>query len=150
MKMTKNTKLVLIIVIIVGVFIAGFYLKDFLDKQKRVSDVRDYKKAFYNGMLCEYSCPLAPQLYKNKTQMLPTIECVQGCTTPFKTKYSSVSYTRAELERDKLLSDMNTTISYCKTHSVNMTSLTLNYAAYYNCSATGLEGLKQNYTYLKD
>jgi len=146
---SKNTKIIIAIIVIVLVFVGGFYLKDYLDSQKKINDIRDYKKAFYTGMLCEYSCPLAPQLYKNKTEMLPTIDCVQSCTAPFKAKFSSVSYTQPELESDRLLSDMNSTIVYCKTHSVNMSAMTLDYPLYYNCSSTGLEGLKENYSYLK-
>jgi len=148
MAINKNTKIILIIIVIILVFIGGFYLKDYQDKQVKIKAINDYKKGFYSGMLCEYSCPLTPQVYKNTTQMLPTIDCVQGCTSPFKTKFGSVSYSQAELEGDKLLSDINSTISYCKIHSVNMTAMKLDNAAYFSCAEKGVEALKQNYTYL--
>ena len=147
----RNTIITIVIIaVIVIVFVGGYYLKDYQDKQKRISEINDYKKGFYNGLLCEYSCPLSMQNMSNTTQMLPTLDCVKGCTGPFKAKYASFSYTQKELEMDNLLRDINSTISYCKIHSVNMTAMKLDTVAYFNCAAKGVEGLKQNYTYLNN
>lgn len=150
MALNKKTKLILAIIIIVIIAVAGYYLYGNYQKQKKINDINDYKKGFYEGMLCEYNCPMTPQEYKNKTQMLPELSCVKGCTGPFKTKFANANYTKKELENDNLLKDIDDAINYCKTHSVNMTSLTLNNTAYFNCAAKGMEGLKQNYTYLNN
>ena len=150
MKINKNLKIIIGVIVIILVFVGGYYLRDYSDKEKRISGVNEYKKGFYEGMLCEYNCPMTPQEYKNVTQMLPDINCVKGCTGPFKIKFAGANYTKAEFENDNLLKDIDDAINFCKTHSVNMTSMTLNNTAYFNCAAKGLEELKQNYTYLQN
>ena len=146
----KNLKTLIIVIIISIIIVGGYYLYQFYLTEKRANSVNEYKKGFYEGMLCEYNCPMTPQEYKNVTQMLPDINCVKGCTGPFKIKFAGANYTKAEFENDNLLKDIDDAINFCKTHSVNMTSMTLNNTAYFNCAAKGLEELKQNYTYLQN
>jgi len=146
----RNTIItIIIIVVIVLVFVGGYYLKDYQDKQKKISEINDYKKGFYDGILCQYECPLTLQNMSNKTEMLPELNCVKDCSAPFKAKFSSVSYTKPELERDNLLKDIDGVVANCKKTSMNMTALKLDNVAYFNCAAKGVEGLKQNYTYLQ-
>ncbi len=135
-------------IILIAIIVIGYFLYDYYQKQKRVNEINEYKKRFYEGMLCEYSCPMASQEYKNKTQMLPEINCVKACVEPFKEKYSDKSFKKEELEKDSLLKDIDDAIKKCKTGSVNMNNLSLDNSAYFNCSAKGLEGLREKYSYL--
>jgi hypothetical protein len=148
---SKNKKVIIgiiIVVIIIAVFVGGFYLRDYLDLQKKAQAINDYKKGFYEGLLCQYNCPLTPQNMSNKTQMLPALDCVKACSTPFKTKFASVSYTQAELEKDNLLKDIDNAVQDCKKKAMNMTALKLDNSAYFNCASIEVADLKSNYTYL--
>lgn len=148
MTINKNAKLILAIIIIV-IIIAGYFSYDYYQKQKRTSEINDYKKGFFNGMVCEYSCPMVLQNISNKTQMLPELECIMRCVNPFKEKYAKFSYKKEELEKDDLLKDINATINDCKKASMNISKLSLDNVAYFNCTAKSLTELKANYSYLK-
>lgn len=147
--MAKNkTKLILAIIVIV-IIISGYFLYDYYQKQKRINEVNGYKRGFYEGMLCEYGCPLKLQEYNNKTQNLPELGCIKGCTTSFKEKYTEKSFKEEELEMDNLLKDIDDAIKNCKTKSVNMTILSLDNTAYFSCAKKSIEELKGKYNYLK-
>jgi hypothetical protein len=146
----KNSILIIVIVvIIIAVFVGGYYLRSYLDLQKKNQAINDYKKGFYDGLLCQYNCPLTLQNMSNKTEMLPALDCVKACSTPFKTKFASVSYTQAELSRDNLLKDIDGVVQDCKKKAMNMTALKLDNSAYFNCASIEVSDLKSNYTYLK-
>jgi len=147
--MKKQIKTLLFIAIIIIVFIGGYFLKDFLDKQNRIKDVNDYKKGFYDGLVCQYSCPMSLQDISNKTQMLPDVDCVKSCSAAFKQKYSSFSAKKEELQRDKLLDDIDNLVKDCKKTTINATSITFNNTQYFDCATKSLSGLKTNYSYLE-
>lgn len=150
MKINKNVKIILAVIVIILVFVGGYYLKVYTDNQKRANDANSYKKGFYEGLLCEYGCPMYLQNLSNKTQILPSLDCVKGCTGAFKTKFAGASFTKAELARDNLLSDIDAVVAVCKKSSMNMTALKLDNEAYFKCAEQSMLGLKQNYTYLNN
>ncbi len=146
--MKKQYKKILFIAIIIIVFIGGYFLKEFLDKQNRIKDVNDYKRGFYAGLVCQYSCPMSLQNINNKTQMLPDVDCVKSCSTAFKSKFSTFSVKKEELQRDNLLADIDNVVKDCKKNTINTTAYSFNNTAYFNCAAKTLSGLKMNYSYL--
>jgi hypothetical protein len=154
MKINKNIKILLAVVVIILVFIGGYYLKVYMDNQKRANDANQYKKGFYEGLVCEYGCPMSLQTLAingtNKTQILPSLDCVKGCTGAFKTKFAGSSFTKAELAKDNLLNDIDLVVNDCKKKSMNMTALKLDNEAYFKCAEQAMLSLKQNYTYLNN
>lgn len=148
MEKNKKFKTILFIAIILIVFIGGYFLKDFLDKQNRIRDVNNYKKGFYEGLVCQYNCPMTLQNMSNKTQILPDIDCVKSCSNNFKQKYFGFSVKQEELQRDNLLNDIDNAIKNCKKNTINTTAFTFNNTEYFDCAAKSLTGLKINYSYL--
>ncbi len=146
--MKKQYKTIIFITVIILVFIGGYFLKDFLDKQNRAKEVNDYKKGFYDGLVCQYGCPMSLQNVSNKTQMLPDVDCVKGCSAGFKNKFSSFSVKKEELQKDKLLDDIDNLVKECKKNTINTTAYTFNNTAYFDCAVKSLSGLKMNYSYL--
>lgn len=148
MKINRNLKIILFVAIIIIVFIGGYFLKDFLDKQNRIKEVNSYKKGFYEGLVCQYNCPMSLQNMSNKTQMLPDIDCVKSCSNTFKQKFSSFSAKQEELQRDNLLNDIDLAVKNCKKNTINSTAYTFNNTEYFNCAAKSLDELKIKYNYL--
>ncbi len=146
--MKKQYKTLLFIIIIIVVFIGGYFLKDFTDKQNRLKDVNNYKKEFYYGLVCQYNCPMSSQNISNKAQMLPDLDCVKSCSTAFKNKYSTFSVKKEELQKDNLLNDIDNVVKECKKNTINTTSMSFNNTTYFDCTAKSLDALKMNYSYL--
>ncbi len=146
--MKKQYKTIIFIAIIVIVFIGGYFLKDYIDKQTRLKDVNQYKKGFYDGLVCQYSCPMSLQNVSNKTQMLPDVDCVKSCSAAFKSKFASFSVKKEELGKDNLLTDIDNVVKECKKNTINTTSMSFNNTRYFNCAVKSLNDLKMNYSYL--
>ncbi len=147
--MKKEYKTMIFIVVIIAVFVGGYFLKDFLDKQNKARDVNNYKRGFYDGLVCQYSCPMSLQNLSNKTQMLPDVDCVKSCSAAFKNKFASFSVKKEELQKDNLLNDIDNVVKGCKKNTINTTANTFNNTAYFNCAVKSLSGLKMNYSYLE-
>jgi hypothetical protein len=137
-----------VIIIIILVFGLGYYLKDYLDKQKRINEITLYKKEFYDGVLCQYSCPIESQVVNNKTQELPTLDCVKNCTNDFRTKYAKNDFSEKELTKDNLLKEITSITDDCKTNNYDATKFVLNNTAYFSCAKEKLLELKEKYKYL--
>ena len=138
--------ILLILLIAVSVY---SYSQKYLPKQKKETQIKEYKIELYKSILCEYSCPLSDQLYNNKTQLLPTLDCVKTCTLDFKTKWSNFNVTKEELITDSLLPNIGLAIKDCKTSSFDETKMNVNNSLFFSCSIASLERLKQNYSYIK-
>lgn len=149
----KKTKMLIIAAAIIVVFaLAAYFLYGYINEQARYNEIKEYKKGFYEGILCEYSCPISMQKVeiKNKTQerMLPTLDCIKSCTAQFKTKYANFKANSSEINNDNLIKDMDSAVNICKKKALNISSMTLDNAAYFKCASESLENLKINYSYL--
>lgn len=145
----RKTKIILCLVIIALIFLSAYLGYDYFFKEKIKKDVLNYKKEFYNGILCEYGCPLVSQEVNNKTQMLPLLDCIKDCTSKFREKYSKNNFTSQEISSDNLIKDIDANVNACKKASINLTSMKMDNVAYFNCSKSELEKLKDKYGYLR-
>ena len=141
--------IILIVVIAIGIYI---YESNQIYKVKRNSDLLSYKKSLYETVFCQYSCPLKFQLYQNKTQLIPDLDCIKNCTVEFKKVYSSVAlnkfnFTKQELANDNFFNDIGLLIENCKKQSTG--SSLINNSEFFTCSINGLELVKERYDYLK-
>jgi hypothetical protein len=144
-----NVKVIFIIIIILLILLAGYgYFLKYLPKQNKDIKIIEYKKDFYKSILCEYSCPLKSQEYKNKTRLLPEIECVKDCTENFKQKNNHTIFSSVELNQDNLIKDIDAVIKECKKQSLNTTSFSLNDSLLFSCSSQRLAELGKRYDYL--
>lgn len=142
--------IILIVIISLGVYI---YESEHANNVKRNSDLLDYKKSLYGTVFCQYSCPLKFQLYQNKTQLIPDLDCVKNCTADFKKKYNSavlnkLNFTKQELANDNFFNDLELLIENCKKQSTDPASL-INNSQFFGCSVKGLELVQEKYNYLK-
>jgi hypothetical protein len=152
----KNFKTIMIIAVIVILIILAllYYLVYFPYQQKKLSEkiraegITDYKKDFYYGILCEYNCPLKPQEFENKTQIMPELDCIKNCTINFRTKYANNNFTNKELTGDDILKDIKSSVDDCKKQSFNTDTFVLNNTEYFSCSGEKLFLLKEKYDYL--
>jgi hypothetical protein len=141
----------IIIGVIVALILLGvayeFYNKEIVEKGKRLSDIILYKKAFYEAVLCEYSCPLKMQNVNNKSQLIPDVSCVKLCTEEFK-KAKYENYSKEELYTDNLITDMASSIQNCSQESLNNVTKVRNNSMFFSCSVNGLDSLKEKYPYI--
>jgi hypothetical protein len=155
MKRSKNNNFMAFVIILIVVVALGVYVyeSDQTYKVKRNSDLLSYKKSLYETVFCQYNCPLKFQLYQNKTQLLPDLECVKNCTIDFKKKYSptnlnKLNFTKQELGNDNFFNDIELLVENCKKQSTNPSSI-INNSEFFSCSIKGLELVKERYNYLK-
>lgn len=142
---------IVLLLIISGLFYYYKYLPDKKQKEqeiKRANEIIDYKKAYFSGVFCQYNCPLENQVVNNKTQELPSLDCVKNCTEDFIAKYSDNNFTNKELTGDNLLIDMKDITDDCKTESYDINKFVLNNSQYFSCSIEKLVNLKKKYSYL--
>ncbi|MEM0465715.1 MAG: hypothetical protein QXW97_03380 [Candidatus Pacearchaeota archaeon] len=146
----KRKKFFLIagIILIVIIFISIYLIYVRNVNEKRKESVKEFKKEIYYSILCQYSCPLSLQNIRNKTQMLPSIECIKNCSTNLNQKYSKNDFKKEEIEDDDLLKDIDDSIKPCKTESMNLSIMKLDNLKYFNCAKNNLEKLKEKYIYL--
>ncbi|MFA6022522.1 MAG: hypothetical protein WC781_00365 [Candidatus Pacearchaeota archaeon] len=144
----KKTNMLFITVIVAIVLLfGGFFLNNYLQKQGHENSILNYKKGFYTTVSCEYSCPLKMQNYQNKTQLLPDISCVKNCTEAFLSNPNQ-NFSRDELNKDNLISDMSSVVNNCQKESYDLKTLTINNSNFYHCSSEGLKALRAKYKYI--
>tara|TARA_Y100000034_G_scaffold102532_1_gene127445 strand:- start:1161 stop:1673 length:513 start_codon:yes stop_codon:yes gene_type:complete len=109
-----------------------------------------YKKALYDSISCQYSCPLLFQEFQNKSQYLPSRTCVQNCIADFEALgLDSTRYTDSDLLNDALVIDLEQAITDCRAKSF-INSTETDSQAFFQCSVQELEEIKSDYPYLED
>ena len=148
-KLKSNNKykitFALIVLILVAITVYN-YSSNFSSKNKRSSQILEYKKDLYKSLVCEYNCPLSMQQYQNKTQLIPSISCIKNCTKDFKAKWGDLNASKEELSKDNLIKDLSNTIEDCKTQG-NQTLV--NNTVFFSCTTEGLDLIKEKYSYLR-
>jgi hypothetical protein len=155
MKNNNNQKFLAFVIILVVVIAIGVYVYESnkTNQVKRNLDLLSYKKGLFQTVFCQYGCPLKFQLYQNKTQLIPDLDCVKNCTTEFKKEYSSaalnkLNFTKQELANDNFFNDIELLVENCKKQSTDSASL-INNSQFFSCSIKGLELVRERYNYLK-
>lgn len=162
-QISKKTLLYsLIILIIAALFL--YYGLEYLPEKNKVDNINTYKKAIYDSILCQFTCPLLPSISQNTTVFLPDQLCQKICIAELKAKnLNTTKYSQQDLISDNLATDINNIILDCKNlHTIkhpivnetssNNTSQTIpiNTTAYFPCVKQGLNGLQDKYPYIKD
>ncbi len=150
-KTNKIYKIFFIVLILVLIGIAAYgYTSNSLPKHKRDTQVVQYKQELFKSLDCEYNCPLSLQQYQNKTQLLPTTQCIKDCTTDFKTKWGKFNATKEELSTDNFIIDLSKIVEDCKKEGLNTTTFKMNNTIFFDCTKNRLETIKTQYDYLKN
>lgn len=146
-KINKNAIIGVVIVVILIAAAYQFYNKEIVEKEKRNADILNYKKAFYESVVCQYSCPLKMQNVSNTKQLLPEVGCVKVCTENFQ-KIKNQNYTKEELYNDNLAVDMASVIQTCGRQSINNQTSARNNTLFFECSSRDLKALSEKYSYI--
>lgn len=150
-KKDKISKRTIIIGIVVAIILIGvayqFYNKEIIEKGKKTSEILNYKKAFYEAVICQYSCPLKLQDIKNVSQLLPDAICVKTCNEKFKKSYNQ-NYTKEDLYKDNLFIDMAQVIQNCGKESMDLNEKKVNNTIFFSCSSRELKNLNEKYPYI--
>src|SRR3989344_8252860 len=151
MKNKKSDRKYLITIILVIALIVLSFLIYNKSNGDNDSDLNNYKKALYESVLCQYSCPLIEQEFNNITQYLPLKPCVESCINQFRALgLNDTKFSDETLINDNLVKDIEITIRNCKLSSseeIN-NSQRINNEIFFKCSVDGLNSIKSNYTYL--
>ena len=119
-------------------------------KQHTSEEIQDYKIALYEAILCQYSCPLTEGRIQDTPIVVPEPSCTQACSSKLRANgYSPDQFTEEELLNDSLLSDLEETISNCRTTSGVAEEKTVdNVRGFFDCTSPNLKKLKETYEYL--
>ena len=141
-----------VIITAIVVFLVAYIVFKYYPEQKKLSDLNSYRKALYESISCQYSCPLESQVVENKTgesELLPGLECVKSCTSSFRAlQISNSSVSDSELQADGLVNDITSTVNGCKQKAFNNSTFKVDTSAYFPCVSEDLISLKQKYSYL--
>jgi len=151
MKNKKSDRKYLITIILVIALIVLSFLIYNKSNGDNDSDLNNYKKALYESVLCQYSCPLIEQEFNNITQYLPLKPCVESCINQFRALgLNDTKFSDETLINDNLVKDIEITIRACKLSSSEEMNNTqrINNEIFFKCSVDGLNSIKSNYTYL--
>ncbi len=121
----------------------------YIPKVQKQNAINSYKKDFFNGIVCEYSCPLTIQTVKNKTQPLPDNECVKNCTAGLMARAAAGDkLSNADLISDNLGAEITGVTNDCKKVGFDNATLSVNSSIYFPCVQAKLLDLRKNYSYL--
>ena len=146
-KIQKNIVYAVIITFVITFALTYFIFVSYPNMQQQ-SSINKYKKELFSSVLCQYSCPLTNQTINNKTQLLPSQDCVKQCTVNMKEIQNSTTIKNSDLENDNLITDIESVVSDCKIKAVNQTALTMNNELFFSCTSSSLASLKSKYSYL--
>ncbi|MFA5993038.1 MAG: hypothetical protein WC796_05005 [Candidatus Pacearchaeota archaeon] len=145
----KSVVTIAIVVAVIAIALS-YVVFSYMPQQKKVNLINDYKKASYEAILCQYSCPLElQQNAQNKTELLPQTDCVKNCSSALNQKnLSSDVFSANDLKNDNFFNDLLSLVNNCKKQSLNQTSLSLNTQSYVDCVSTNIKGLTTTYNYI--
>lgn len=152
--MANNFSLKSVIIIVIAtaliVIVMSYLIFSYIPQQKKLDLISDYKKASYEAILCQYTCPLELQkTTENKTELLPNLNCVKACSDSLKQKnLNPEAFSVNDLKNDNFFSDILTLVDNCKKQSLNQTSLSLDTKSYVSCVSLNIKKLNQTYGYI--
>ena len=147
-KNNKNKKvfLVLIVLVVLLLVASSFLYYSFLGKKNL--QINQYKKYLYEANLCKYNCSLIEKEIRNKTELVFDSSCLEQCNDNFFDKIEGFpDFTTEEVSKDNLFDDVNLVIYNCKIENYDNSTKRIDSIVYVACVSSGLEFLKQNYTY---
>jgi hypothetical protein len=148
-RLTKRKFILLIVVVIIIAALLVYFL-EFYPKQQKEKGIEQYKKALYESVVCQYSCPLENLTIMNQTQLLPGTKCVAACIQQLKDKgYTKSLYTDGEMTQDFLIKDIEAVVVACRAQGTNNETGVQDNEKIMSCSVSGMNALKQNYAYLQ-
>ncbi len=144
--------LVTAVISFVVAFAIAYFVFAYIPANSESSQINDYKKALYNSVLCQYKCPLVEQMFNNKTVNAPNASCVQTCSAEFRAQQLKAGETisDSDLLSDNLIEDIQNIVTACRNQSIsdNGNLPDINNTVFFPCVVNGLEGLKNQYSYL--
>ncbi|MEK6800979.1 MAG: hypothetical protein AABY10_04815 [Nanoarchaeota archaeon] len=142
----KNIYAVIGVLILIGIIV--FCVFYYYPKVQKENGIEIYKKALFDSAVCQYNCPLEQQVFQNRSQLLPTKECVTACLNDLSAKnLSSKMFTDADLQNDDFMKDVEKTVIGCRSQALNVTDIDRN-AKFFGCIANDLKVFKEKYSYL--
>lgn len=162
-QISKKTLFIGLIILIVAAILL-YYNFSYLPEKNKEEEIKAYKKALYESILCQFTCALSPSKVQNTTVFLPDSLCQKICIVELRAKNINASkYSEQDVLTDNLAADIEKTMSDCKklytisqptanVSSLNETSLAIpvNTTAYFPCVKQGLIDLQAKYPYIKD
>ncbi len=112
-------------------------------------DIEGYKKAVYEGIVCQYECPTELRNYNGEEIPILVGSCVQACIAELNSK----KLNKEELDVDKVLEDglfeeIDYRLNECMQNNLNENDVPDNEKVYL-CVRENLYELKDKYSYLK-
>ena len=148
LKISKKSFYIGLVVVVVALVLVGYFFY-YAPKVERKEKVEEYKKALYDSIYCQYSCPLVEYTFENnQTQNLPKRECADECIANLKKDYVREQFTEEELLVDELALDVEILVSECRTNNINNQTGALDSESWVSCSLGKLDELKEKYNYL--
>jgi len=146
-KISRKMLFTILALVIIAIALASYFFV-YVPSEEKKAETNVYKKALYESILCQYSCPLEEAEVLNQTQTIPSLECVNTCITNLRESgLTGEQFSSDELLEDDLVRDVETAISNCRAESVNEDGTTDN-ERFFACGKEALESLKEKYPYL--
>lgn len=112
-------------------------------------EINSYKKAIYESLVCQYSCPTEGKEYNGEIVQFLVTSCTTTCIEELKTKgFERDEYPADVLDDDNLLLDIDNLLKVCREQTMKENNIPDN-SAFYACAIENLSSLKENYNYLK-
>jgi hypothetical protein len=151
MKIRKKTLILAGIAAILALIILAVYFM-IPRAEDNLTRAQIYKKAIYESLTCQYSCPVVDVNLSGKTEQMPDGKCINVCLNKIKeTGFNKTSFSEEELLDDDFVYNTTSVIETCKQKfmAVNNESVLPDSKGFYNCGLKGLKSLKTNYPYLE-
>ena len=139
----------IILSVIVTIIVLILLTTSYLPNQKQADLVVEYKKALYESVLCQYSCPIIEGEFNNETTRIPDMACIQDCVNEFRAKgIDANTISNRDLETDNFVLDSTTIIEDCRTLNLGVGANSTNSEFFFICAKDSLQKLNQTYLYL--
>ena len=162
-QISKKSLLIGVLILVIAIVLLFYFLK-YIPEKNKDKDIKIYKKALYDSILCQFTCALSPSKVQNTTVFLPDSLCQKICIVELKSKnLNTTKYSKQDLLTDNLAADIEKVMLDCKNlytkeqsptnvSTSNETSIDIpvNTAAYFPCVKQGLIDLQSKYPYIKD
>jgi hypothetical protein len=150
MKIQKKALWIGIILLVIIIGLVVYFIESSKDDGS-LTRAQTYKRAIYNSLTCQYSCPIVEVNLSGKAEQLPDGKCINGCLSKIKeTGFNKTSFTEQELLDDSFVYNVTDVIETCKQKfmAVDNESILPDSKGFYDCGLKGLNSLKKDYSYL--
>jgi len=147
----KRDHFIIGVVVILIIIFASVYYFYYMPKQNYQKSIITYKKAMYDSVICQYSCPLTEQKFQKTNQSLPDQQCIKTCTEAVKAlNISGSQFSDSDLLKDNLFADLDLIIKNCQTSSTQTVDnvTIINSSSFFTCVKPEAVALKEKYSYL--